>query len=220
MPWLTQGCRNRYVSPSRVALAVSFRMLRLICFLALCLCAPWATASAQARFGVTLDGKELTHLAPPGTRAVVLFFVATECPVSNRTFPEMERLRETYSPRNIRFLYVYPNAGETADGIRTHQASYDPQGNAIVDPDAALVQLTHAFITPEAAILIPAQHHGWKLAYLGRIDDRFVHIGLQRQKPTQLLADHALSQLVSSQAIAPDTGTPIGCTILPEHPIR
>jgi hypothetical protein len=50
---------------------------------------------AQARYGTTLEGKPLSQLAPAGTKAVVLFFVATECPVSNRTFPEMERLRET-----------------------------------------------------------------------------------------------------------------------------
>jgi hypothetical protein len=170
---------------------------------------------AQARYGTTLEGKPLSQLAPAGTKAVVLFFVATECPVSNRTFPEMERLRETYTPRNVRFLYVYPNADETPEQIRTHQLVYDPQGKAIADPDAALVHLTHAFVTPEAAILTPAPHHGWKVAYLGRIDNRYVHIGLQRPQPTQLLADRALAQLAASQPITPDAGTPVGCTILP-----
>jgi hypothetical protein len=188
--------------------------------LAVCLCVASGIAPAQARYGSTLDGKPLEQLAPRGTKAVVLFFVATECPVSNRAFPEMERLRETYEPRNIRFLYVYPNAGETTNEIRTHQASYDPLGTAILDPDSALVHLTHAFVTPEAAILTPAPHHGWKVAWIGRIDDRFVHIGLQRPKPTQLFADRALSQLVASQPITPDTGTPIGCTITPAHATR
>jgi hypothetical protein len=200
--------------------AVSCAMLRLRNLLTLCLCLASGAAWAQARFGSTLDGKPLGRLAPEGTKAVVLFFVATECPVSNRAFPEMERLREAYGPRNIRFLYVYPNAGETPDDIRTHQASYDPQGTPILDPDAALVHLTHVFVTPEAAILTPAPHLGWKLAYVGRIDDRFVHIGLQRPNPTQLLADRALTQLVASQPITPDSGTPIGCTITPAHSPR
>jgi hypothetical protein len=115
----------------------------------------------------------------------------------------------------VRFLYVYPNADETPEQIRTHQLVYDPQGKAIADPDAALVHLTHAFVTPEAAILTPAPHHGWKVAYLGRIDNRYVHIGLQRPQPTQLLADRALAQLAASQPITPDAGTPVGCTILP-----
>jgi hypothetical protein len=195
-------------------------MPRIWTLLVLCFCVSSAAARAQARFGTSLDGKPLTQLAPAGTKAVVLFFVATECPVSNRTFPEMERLRETYGPRQIQFLYVYANAGETEADIRAHQASYDPQGTAILDPDAALVHLTHAFVTPEAAILTPAPHHGWKVAYIGRIDDRYVHIGLQRPKPTQLLADRALTQLMASQPITPDTGTPIGCTILPAHATR
>jgi hypothetical protein len=195
-------------------------MPRIAILLALSVCVSLGAAGAQARYGTTLDGKPLVQLAPAGTKAVVLFFVATECPVSNRTFPEMERLRETYTSHSIRFFYVYPNADETAADIRTHQASYDPLGDAILDPDAALVRFTHAFVTPEAAILTPAPHHGWKLAYIGRIDDRYVHIGLQRPQPTQLLADSALKQLVASQAITPDTGTPIGCTILPAHATR
>jgi len=180
----------------------------------------WCAAQAPSHFGMYLDGTPLTRMAPAQTKAVVLFFVATECPISNRAFPEMERLRETFSPRNIRFLYVYPNAGETPAEIRTHQASYDPEGTAILDPDGALVRLTHAFVTPEAAILTPVAHHGWKVVYIGRIDDRFVHIGLQRPQPTQLFADRALTQLVASEPITPDTGTPIGCTITPAHAIR
>ncbi len=195
-------------------------MPRFSFLLAFTLCAAASAAQGQARFGTTLDGKPLTRLAPAGARAVVLFFVATECPVSNRTFPEMERLRETYERHDIRFLYVYPNAGETQADIRTHQASYDPQGTAILDPDAALVRLTHAFVTPEAAILTPSPNHAWKLAYIGRIDDRYVHIGLQRPQPTLLLADRALTQLTAAQPITPDTGTPVGCTILPAHAAR
>jgi len=200
--------------------AVSWPMPRLALPIVFSLCACACHAQTQARFGTALDGTPLTQLAPAGTKAVVLFFVATECPISNRTFPEMERLRETFSPRKIRFLYVYPNAGETAADIRAHQASYDPQGTAILDPDAALVHLTHAFVTPEAAILTPAPRRAWNVAYIGRIDDRYVHIGLQRPQPTQLLADRALTQFVSSKPIAPDAGTPIGCTILPAHPSR
>jgi hypothetical protein len=194
-------------------------MLRVaISLCVLFLCSP---CGAQAgKFGVRLDGTPLPRLADRGAKAVVLFFVATDCPVSNRTFPEMERLRETYSAQGIRFWFVYPNADEKPDDIFKHQIAFDAEGDAIADPDARLVQLTHAFVTPEAAILVPAAHLSWKTVYVGRIDDRFVHIGLQRQQPTALFVDRALKALLAGQPIVPDTGTPVGCTILPARKLK
>jgi hypothetical protein len=177
--------------------------------------------AAHAQYGTRLDGVPLTQLAPPHTKAVVLFFVATECPVSNRTFPEMERLRETFSPQGIQFLYVYPNADETRESIHTHQISFDAEGTAILDPDGTLTRLSHAFVTPEAAILVSTPRHEWKPVYIGRIDDRYVNIGLQRPSPTILLADRALTALLAHQPIPPDPGQPVGCTILPrKNPSR
>ncbi len=54
---------------------------------------PDTTATATP-FGVDLHGKALHRLAPEGTRAVVLFFAASDCPISNRYVPEITRLRE------------------------------------------------------------------------------------------------------------------------------
>jgi len=192
-------------------------MPRFRFLLAVTFCSAALAAGGQSRFGTTLDGKPLPELAPAGTKAVVLFFVATECPVSNRTFPEMERLRETFTPRGIQFLYVYPNADETRAAIHTHQISFDAEGTAILDPDATLTRLTHAFVTPEAAILVPAARREWKPVYIGRIDDRYVNIGLQRPSPTVLLADRALTALLAQKPIPPDPGQPVGCTILPRN---
>jgi hypothetical protein len=194
-------------------------MVRLLVSAALLLAA-CLSASAQTMLGgAHLDGTPIKRLAPPGTKAIVLFFVATECPISNRTFPEMERLRETYSARDIRFWFVYPNSGESPTEIHRHQLAYDPEGIAILDPNSRLVALTHARVTPEAAILTPAPHSAWKPSYVGRIDDRYVNIGLQRPQPTQLLVDRALTALLANQPIPQDSAQPIGCAILPAHPL-
>lgn len=171
--------------------------------------------SLAQQFGAHLDGRALPQLAAPGASAVVFFFVASDCPVSNRTFPEMKRLRERYAAQGVRFWFVYPNATERRGEVLAHQRDYDAGGEAITDPDAALVRLTHAFVTPEAAILVPQPGGAWKAVYTGRIDDRFVRIGQERPAPTQFFVENALRALLSGQPVAPDTGTPVGCTILP-----
>ena len=162
----------------------------------------------------------INAFAPHGTRAVVLFFVASDCPISNRSFPEMKRLRETFTPRHIEFRFVYPNATEKPAEIAAHQHAFDPAGQAIADPESALVNLAHAEVTPEVAILVPTAAQTWIPAYVGRIDDRFVHIGQERPAATRHFAETALNNLLAGSPITPDTGTPVGCTIVKKstHP--
>ena len=50
--------------------------------------AMWALAAT--RFGTDLRGQPVHDLAIPGTRAVVLFFAASDCPLSNRYFLETQ----------------------------------------------------------------------------------------------------------------------------------
>jgi len=48
----------------------------------------WLLALATATtLAVDLDGRPVTQLAPPGSRAVVLFFAASDCPIPTATFP-------------------------------------------------------------------------------------------------------------------------------------
>ena len=59
----------------------------------------WLLALATTTtFAVDLDGRPVTQLAPPGSRAVVLFFAASDCPISNRYVPEMQRLTRQFEP--------------------------------------------------------------------------------------------------------------------------
>ncbi len=168
--------------------------------------------SAQA-WGVRPDGSQLTELAPHDAPAVVLFFVASDCPISNRTFPEMSRLREKYRTRGVRFWFVYPNAGERPADITAHQTAFDPGGEVLQDPAAALVRLSHAVATPEMAVLIPAAE-GWQSVYTGRIDNRYIRLGLERPAATVHFGDDALSAVLAGRKPRPPLGAPVGCAIM------
>jgi len=58
---------------------------------------------AMTALAVDLNGHPVTELAPPGTRAVVLFFAASDCPVSNRYIPEIQRLTKQFEPPGVLF---------------------------------------------------------------------------------------------------------------------
>ncbi len=183
--------------------------MRLAVLLAALLCSPLI----GQRWGTRLDGAPLTALAPPQAAAVVLFFVATDCPISNRTFPEMRRLREEFSRRGVRFWVVYPNTYEKPEDIQSHQRAYDPGSDAIQDLGGALVRLVHAAATPQMAVLVP-NGGGWLNKYSGALDNRFVHIGLERPFATEHFGEDAIASVLEGRPVHRTRTTPVGCAIM------
>jgi hypothetical protein len=166
-----------------------------------------------AQFGTVANGLPVKTLAATGSRAVALFFVASDCPISDRTFPEMKRLREDFSARGVKFYFVYPNSTEHISDIKIHQQDFDPGGEILLDPNGNLVRLTHARVTPEVSVLMPDKT-GWHPVYTGRIDDRYIHLGLERPRPTRRFAEEALTAVLSGKPTPKPTGTPVGCAIV------
>lgn len=176
--------------------------------LALCLSSPFA-AHAQLQ-GTTLRGTPIP-LATPQTRAVVLYFIASDCPISNRLLPEMKHLQQQYAAQNVRFFYVYPNATETPASIRTHLLAYSLDPTLVLpDPHQRLAHLAQARTTPESAILT----RELMPIYTGRIDDRYLAIDKERPQPTHHDLADALAATLAGRKPLPPGGPSIGCTIV------
>jgi len=176
-------------------------------------------ATTPQQYATDPDGRPISALGDATARAVVLYFVASDCPISNRTFPEMKRVRQEFSPQGVRFWFVYANHDELPATIKRHQRSYDPEGTAILDPTGALVRLTGAKVTPEVAILTPRptadpQSPRWIPRYTGRIDDRYVRLGLERPQATQHFAERVLHEILTGRPVEKPTGSLIGCAIV------
>jgi hypothetical protein len=146
-------------------------------------------------------------------RAVVLYFIASDCPISNRTLPEMLRIEHQFASRSIRFYFVYPNSSETPATIRAHRAAYGIEHNTLTDPHEALAKLTGANVTPEAAILIPSGTT-LKSVYTGRIDDRYLSLGTERPAATRHDLEDAIAAVLSNHPVPPPGGPPVGCAFM------
>ena len=162
----------------------------------------------------TVPGTIAARLNAPQANAVLLFFVASDCPVSNRYFPEMSRLSARFATQGVETRFVYPNAYETASSVGKHQVEFNaPQSEARLDPQAALVSATGVRTTPEAVLLL---HEGaaWRVAYRGRIDDRYVHIGLERAAAEHHDLENAVIAALAHQPVLPAAGPAVGCSIV------
>lgn len=89
-----------------------------------------------------------------GTLAMtVLTFLSTECPVSNRSAPEITRLHEEFAPKGVSFRLVYPNPPDDDMAIKKHVVEYGYPPVAERDPNHALVK------KPRARPRAPDRHH-------------------------------------------------------------
>ena len=188
-------------------------MPRWVLLLAAILSALQVFAQERPSYGMRTDGRKVESLAPARTKAVVLFFVASDCPVSNRTFPEMKRLREEFAPHGFSFWFVYANAGERPAETQRHQEAYDAGGEALLDVTGALAEMSGARVTPEVSVLVPHEA-AWRPVYTGCVDDRYVQIGVERPQAKVHFAENALNAVLSGGHVETETGVPVGCSIV------
>ena len=172
-----------------------------------------AAIAAKGSYGFDLSGKPVTRLTSNQTKAVVLLFLATDCPISNRYLPQIKQLENAFAPQHVAFWVVYPNPGDTASVIRQHQREYGTNGEEIRDPNHTLVELAHARITPEAAVLVPAGE-GLREVYAGRIDNRYIDLGQQRPRATEHDLRDAIAAVLRGSKIRRPAGPPVGCFIV------
>jgi len=171
-----------------------------------------STHQASLNSSVTdLNRRPANPLVIAKSQPVVLLFVRTDCPVSNRYAPEIERLYRAYARHHINFWLVYPDADTTTSDILKHQRDYSLDVPALRDPTHELVRAASATATPEAAVFVPGSPP--VLAYRGRIDDRMADFGKERPEARERDLENVLEGIAAGKKMAPRTTKAVGCYI-------
>ena len=182
-------------------------------------CCLSTAAWAASPLAMDLAGHPVDRLAPPGARAVVLFFTASDCPIASRYIPEIERLDREFSSQGVHFWWVYPNPGDTSEVVRRHQQQFSIHAAVLLDTEQRLTAIAHATITPEVAVLVPTGTT-WREVYRGRIDNRYVSLGQERPTATRHDLEDALRALIAGRPAPAPGGPPVGCSIVPKDIAR
>jgi peroxiredoxin len=144
-------------------------------------------------------------------RAVALFFIAAECPISNRYAPEINRIVAAYSTRGVAFYGVNSDPDVGAAVARQHARDYGFDFPMLLDPTQALANQTGVTLTPTAVILSPAG----ELLYRGRIDNRYLDFGKYRDADVKPDLRLALDAVAAGEPVAEPVTKPIGCALPP-----
>lgn len=142
-------------------------------------------------------------------RALVLFFVAHDCPMSNGYAPEIARLCKEFTPQGAAFRVVYAERDLAFEDAARHAKEFAFPCPAILDRELRLARRTGATTTPQAALLSP----DGVLLYLGRIDDIYADFGKKRAQPEHRDLRDAIAAVLAGRTVAQPRTPCLGCHI-------
>ena len=166
-----------------------------------------SSSGAAQKTALRLDGTPSDPFLVASGKPVVLVFVRTDCPLSNRYAPSIQRISSQYAAKAT-FWLVYPAKSDSAEKIRQHERDYGYTLPALRDPGHALVHRAQARVTPEAAVF-DANH---RLLYHGRIDDLYQDFGHARPAATTHELEDAIQAALTGKTPPPNTPG-VGCFI-------
>jgi thiol-disulfide isomerase/thioredoxin len=165
-------------------------------------------SSANSAFAQDLSGKAVDPFLVAAGKPLVLIFVRTDCPISNRYAPTIQALSQKYADAAVMML-VYPDKTETNANIKKHLQEYDYKIAALQDTQHALVKLSKVEITPEVGVFNGKR----ELIYHGRIDNWYKEFGRARSAPTTHELNDAIQAALNGHSAAPTSVGGVGCYI-------
>jgi hypothetical protein len=157
-----------------------------------------------------IAGVEQHPLKVEKGHAQAVFFVASDCPVSNYYSHEIRRICEAYASKGLGCSLVYIDPTMTDAAAAKHAQEYGHGAYPkIVDRTHALVAATGVTITPEAVVI----RDDAKIAYRGRIDNFYAALGRPRRVVTEHDLRDALDAVFEGKPIPKSETQAVGCYI-------
>lgn len=170
------------------------------------LAAPQVGAAAPQFSLKTLDGKTFSLAeAARSHKAVVVIFIATQCPYSNAYNDRMRDMASAYEKKGVLFAGINSNKTEPAEEVSAHARKHGFGFPVMKDPDNRVADLYDARHTPEVFVVDP----DGKLRYHGRIDENYEDAAKVNSPDLK----NALDALLGGNPIARTETKAFGCSI-------
>ena len=150
------------------------------------------------------NGKSYSLSDFKDSKAIVLMFIATRCPVSNAYNERMVALYKDYVPKGVAFVGINSNKAEGVEEIKKHAKENNFRFPVLKDVNNVIADRFKASVTPEVFVLSP----DFEILYHGRIDDSR---RASQVKSRDLRA--ALDAILSGKEVPAKETKAFGCTI-------
>ena len=150
------------------------------------------------------DGKEHSLSDYKDSKAIVIIFVATECPVSNAYNSRMEELFKEYSSKGISFLGINSNKAESVVDMKEHAEENGLTFTILKDKNNVIADEFDASVTPEVYVL----NGDYEILYHGRIDNSKKESDVETQD-----LKNALNEILAGKDVTNKATKAFGCSI-------
>jgi peroxiredoxin len=138
------------------------------------------------------------------SKAIVLMFIATQCPVSNGYNGRMVELYKDYSSKGVSFIGINSNKQENVEEVRNHSKEHGFEFPVLKDWNNVIADKLEASVTPEIYVL----NSKLEVVYHGRIDD-----SQRENRVTSKDLRLALDRILNGKAVEVAETKAFGCTI-------
>ena len=143
-----------------------------------------------------------------GSRALVIAFTGTGCPLARKYAPTLAALERAYAARGVTFLFVNPAAADAPTDIRALLAEHSLRGRYVHDREGAFPRALEARTTTEMIVLDAAR----TVVFRGAVDDQH-GLGYSLEAPRRrFLADALEAVLAGRPPVIAATDAP-GCAL-------
>jgi len=139
------------------------------------------------------------------SKAILILFIATQCPVSNAYNTRMVGLYNEYHEKDIAILGINSNKQESLDECREHAENHGFKFPVLKDEKNIIADMFEASVTPEAYVLNP---ESYEILYHGRIDDSRNEDNVESKDLAK-----ALDEILAGKNVTVTKTKAFGCTI-------
>ena len=154
------------------------------------------------------NGRSLMLYGFQGRKAIVLVFLANDCPVVNLYVPRLIELNREFSKKGVVILGINSNAHETEAEVAQFVKERGIDFAVLKDPGNLVADAMLAERTGEVVVLDGVA----RIRYRGAIDDQHLQ-GKSKDAPDHNYVRDALSALISGGKIAVPATKVAGCLI-------
>lgn len=187
--------------------------LSLLALLAVLGAIPGTSAEPKAKpvesFALTDSTGKTWALSDQKAPAVVVAFLATECPMSNGYLPVLNAIAPKYAEKGVAVVGVFPDPDTTAAQLTAHAKEYKVPFPLLRDPKLAAVAALGAQTTPQVVVL----DKNFEVRYRGRIDDGYAARLKQKPQVTRHDLAVALDELLAGKPVSVPETKAFGCPI-------
>lgn len=151
-----------------------------------------------------VNGKKHSLADYKDSKAIVVMFIATQCPVSNDYNERMAAIEKDYRGKGVTFLGINSNKQESVEEIRDHAKKHGFGFPVLKDHKNVIADKFKASFTPEIYVL----NGSFEIVYHGRIDDsqRVDKVKVQDLRT-------ALDEILAGKSVTTARTKAFGCTI-------